>query len=645
MCGIFGVVIRPTSQLSTAKIRKAFETMAKLSESRGKDASGILAWSGGREIVLKSPSRVADILNSSSYSDLARVLDSTADSNEPIVLIGHTRMMTQGDRTCPENNQPVLMETTSVFHNGIIVNEDYVTDLLGADKRKHEVDTEVFGLLVQSYLQSGHGYEQAVKIANEQCEGANTYCCISSKESALTLTTTNGSMFYACDLQEMSLVFGSEPKVVETALNVLGSQIFQSAVKLESNETLYFQIENPQKIIARQIQTIIPNKPVREMGRFQPQTFELPVDWDRIANLRRCKNCILPSTFPGITFDANGICNKCNQGFSRKTLGIDSLIKVYEANVRKGMNNEILVPISGGRDSCYGLHYIKNVLGLPAIAYTYDWGFVTDRARRNISRMCGALGVEHILVAADIDLKRANVRRNVEAWMHKPELGMIPLFMAGDKHFFNYASQLRKERSTSLTVFSMNWFEQTGFKTGFAGVSDNSVHSKTHGLSNLNKFKLLGFYGRQLISNPRYLNSSISDSLSGFSSFYLGKMDYLQLFDYIEWDEHEINQTLRSRYAWESGDPNRSTWRVGDASAAFYNYIYLTAVGFTEFDTFRSNQIRAGQLSRESAFLTLRQDNDPNIEDFIEYCNLIDINPEVLAEKVRSLGPCSTRET
>lgn len=122
-------------------------------------------------------------------------------------------------------------------------------------------------------------------------------------------------------------------------------------------------------------------------------------------------------------------------------------------------------------------------------------------------------------------------------------------------------------------------------------------------------------------------------------------MDYLQLFDYIEWDEHEINQTLRSRYAWESGDPNRSTWRVGDASAAFYNYIYLTAVGFTEFDTFRSNQIRAGQLSRESAFLTLRQDNDPNIEDFIEYCNLIDINPEVLAEKVRSLGPCSTRET
>jgi hypothetical protein len=220
----------------------------------------------------------------------------------------------------------------------------------------------------------------------------------------------------------------------------------------------------------------------------------------------------------------------------------------------------------------------------------------------------------------------------------KPELGMIPLFMAGDKHFFKYASKLRLERNTALTVFSMNWYEQTGFKTGFAGVRDESVHTKTHGISNFNKLKLLRYYGGQLLTNSKYLNSSVKDSLSGFSSFYMSKMDYQQLFDYIDWDEGHINHVLKSEYEWESGNPNRSTWRVGDASAAFYNYVYLSAVGFTEFDTFRSNQIRAGQLSREAALLNLQRDNTPNISKFVDYCNLIDINPELLAQTIRGIG-------
>ena len=77
----------------------------------------------------------------------------------------------------------------------------------------------------------------------------------------------------------------------------------------------------------------------------------------------------------------------------------------------------LLVGVSGGRDSIYGLHYIKTVLGLNPVAYTYDWGMVTDLARRNVSRICGKLGIEHILVSADIPQKREYIRKNVDAWL------------------------------------------------------------------------------------------------------------------------------------------------------------------------------------------------------------------------------------
>ena len=34
---------------------------------------------------------------------------------------------------------------------------------------------------------------------------------------------------------------------------------------------------------------------------------------------------------------------------------------------------------------------------------------------------------------------KENIKKNIEAWLKKPDLGMIPIFMAGDKYFFYYA--------------------------------------------------------------------------------------------------------------------------------------------------------------------------------------------------------------
>ena len=72
------------------------------------------------------------------------------------------------------------------------------------------------------------------------------------------------------------------------------------------------------------------------------------------------------------------------------------------------MNNlgkKILVPFSGGRDSAYALNYLSENFDGEIISYTYDWGFVTKLARKNISRICGELKIENILVSADIDQK------------------------------------------------------------------------------------------------------------------------------------------------------------------------------------------------------------------------------------------------
>ena len=69
-------------------------------------------------------------------------------------------------------------------------------------------------------------------------------------------------------------------------------------------------------------------------------------------------------------------------------------------------------------------------------------GMVTDLGRRNISRMCSSLGVENIIIAADIELKRKNIRK-ICGVAQKPHLGMMALLTAGDKHFFRHVETVK----------------------------------------------------------------------------------------------------------------------------------------------------------------------------------------------------------
>ena len=51
-----------------------------------------------------------------------------------------------------------------------------------------------------------------------------------------------------------------------------------------------------------------------------------------------------------------------------------------------------------------------------------------------------------------------------------------------------------------------------------------------------------------------------------------------------------------------------------DDILSFYNYIYYTVAGFSEIDTFRSNQIREGLLSREEGLKMIEDEKNESIE-------------------------------
>jgi len=356
-------------------------------------------------------------------------------------------------------------------------------------------------------------------------------------------------------------------------------------------------------------------------------------DWYQLYTnnrLRRCSRCILPETMPFIDFDKKGVCNYCRVYKKVEPKGekvLEKIIARYRNNSKKP---DCVVGLSGGRDSSFGLHYVKNVLGMHPVAYTYDWGMTMPVAYRNQERMCNILGVKRIVIHANGQVKRDNIRKNIEAWLRKPDLGMVPLFMAGDKQVIYYARKTRQQTGVSLTFHCIgNRFEDAVFKMGFSNVYVESPMIFCH-ISLLNKIRIANYYLKQFFINPAYINKSLLDTLYGyFSLFFLRPRDNdIFLFHFIKWNEQEILSTLIKDYGWEHPSDTKATWRIDDGTSAFYNYIYMAVAGFTENDTFRSDQIREGLIDRIEALECVKEENKPRYETIEWYARQIgfDVN-------------------
>jgi predicted glutamine amidotransferase len=661
MCGIFGLITKNSSYLVNSHLNDFFDCLFKLSESRGKEAAGVAFLSDNQIKIYKKAVPASCFIKDKEYKELFKRLN---DEN-CFVAIGHARLVTNGSMEINYNNQPVIKDRIVGIHNGIIVNDSEIWRKFPLLKHEYEVDTEAIIALVGMFFKKNKTITKAVKNTFDIIKGSASIAFLFTDKKCLLLATNTGSLYYYFWPQEEFLIFASERNILKKFLTTnhlpLENQISHLRAKsgllidIENLKIKNFFFEKPEAPSFTEEFNIIPanfdiidlsskeNKISRTINKdFSlskiTSCFSLELDRVRkaIKSLRRCTKCILPETMPFIKFDENGVCNYC-RSYKKIELKdkqeMEDMLKKYRS---KNGEPDYLVSFSGGRDSCYGLHYIKNVLKMNPIAYSYDWGMITDLGRRNQARLCGKLGVEHILVSADIKKKRENIRENVIAWLKKPDLGMVPLFMAGDKHYFYYANKIMRENRIKINIMCENVLERTHFKHGFCGIAHRINDRPPYFLSLMDKIKIAFYYARQFIINPAYIQSSLFDSLRGYLSYYMIPHNYLYLYDYIKWDEKEIISTLIKEYDWETAADTKSTWRIGDGTASFYNYIYYVMAGFTENDTFRSNQIREGIIGREDALKIVEEENKPRYESIKWYCDTIGIDFEETLKIINS---------
>ena len=647
MCGIFGFSLgRSLSLTETSSVKKDIKNFVELSIKRGTDAFGININYDENNYIYKSNSNPKIAIKRKEYNKFIDEKLKLASSQKPFFnYFGQTRLVTNGSKFFYKNNQPVSLKRITGLHNGIIHFDDEKE--LDNSKKNYEsfqMKSDTVSFFEKLEKKTKESNESIIKFFMEfieEIDGTFSIAFMDLKEQILLISSNTGSLYYFHDIEKKIFVYASEKKILKNFIE--DSNFFDNhkkeikkiinksiALNYVTHEVELFDNFNFNKKI---------NISINENKSYDIITNEQE-DLKRLNSLKKCSKCILPETYPFIEFDKEGVCNYCNSYQKQKYLGEDKLEEILSKYRKDNNTPDCLVGLSGGRDSSYGLHILKKKYKMNPVAFSYDWGGGTATSRLNANILAGKLGVELIVRSADIEAKRRYVRQNIFAWLKDPHLGMLPIVQAGDKGFMDLGRTLLKDLNLDFSVQATGYqIEQREFFVGFTGIKQNLKNNQRLSSYTLaTKLKLFLWYSYRTLKNPAYINGALLDNFNGYLSSFIKKENSLHLYKYIEWNEKEIEDTLKNEYGWISDKSyGKNQWRMGDAQTSFNNFIYYHMAGFSEFDNFRSNQIREGLIDRSEALRLCEEDNKIKFDTLKNFSEIIGFNLDDVLSKISCL--------
>ncbi len=254
MCAIFGLI--DYKKVFSAAQRECFiNVLATECEIRGTDATGFAFNSGGKLRIYKRPVAAHELS-----------LRLSEDAN---VILGHTRMATQGDQKFNYNNHPFFGKVRNtkfaLAHNGIIYNDDKLRKDLQISESYIETDSYV---AVQMIEKSGELSEKSLAKMVEKINGPFVFTVLDENNNSYFIRGDNPLALY--HFKEGFYVYASTDMILENALIELGlNNLPFKEIENECGDVL--KIDSDGNISRSTFQSYIyPNYPYEWQGYFMP---------------------------------------------------------------------------------------------------------------------------------------------------------------------------------------------------------------------------------------------------------------------------------------------------------------------------------------------------------------------------------------
>jgi N-acetyl sugar amidotransferase len=337
--------------------------------------------------------------------------------------------------------------------------------------------------------------------------------------------------------------------------------------------------------------------------------------------MKRCSKCNLPETHETITFDADGVCNICNQhAFKRTSIDWTQRKKDLDAIVAqyRGRNAyDCLVPFSGGKDSTWTLYYLVKEYGLKPLVVRFDHGFLRPNLEENVKRTVRRLGVDILTFTPN--------------WKVVQKLMLQSFLEKGDfcwhchSGIFAYPMRVAVEKNIPLILWGEPSAEYTAYYDYEQSeeVDEKRFNRSTNlGITSDDMFVRLGGDIDSRDLEP-YAYPPVSDLRRiGYRSLCLGS--------YIPWDVKRQADTIQRELGWqgdrvENVPPGYNYEKIECYMQGVRDYIKFIKRGYSRPSHLVAIDVRNGRITQEEGERLVKEyegRRPPSLDLFLEFVGL-----------------------
>lgn len=330
-----------------------------------------------------------------------------------------------------------------------------------------------------------------------------------------------------------------------------------------------------------------------------------------------CRNCLIPSTRPNVSFDKFNICSQCRNYKSKLQINWQykkrEFVELIKKIKKKKKLYDCVIPVSGGKDSTWQV--IKCLqLGLKPLCVTWKTIFRTKIGEQNLKNLIN-LGVDHI----DWTMNPKIEKKFIYKTFLTSGSTALPMHYA----IFSIPLNVAYNFDIPLVV----WGENSAVEYGNSSLADsqkfNKEWLKKYGVNNNTA---LSFWQSKLkkIDLRAYQSPS-------FKKIRRKNINIVFLGDYFKWDPLNSYNVAKKRGFLKIKKPITGSYNfadIDDDTISIHHWLKWYKFGFTrEFDNF-SIEIRSGRMSRKEAITKLKKLNfyTPPTLSIKKFCKYLEID-------------------
>lgn len=327
------------------------------------------------------------------------------------------------------------------------------------------------------------------------------------------------------------------------------------------------------------------------------------------VDMEYCARCLYPANAkPTIALDDEGVCSGCRYHESRGQLEIpweereEMLLYILDearsTAEKRGNSHDCIIPVGGGKDSCFQVWLMKEKYGMNPLLVTYNHLFNTPAGNRNLANLVEKSGCDHLRYSAGPDAVRKISRYMLEKvgdlnWHYHAGIRTlpfqvavkydIPLIVWGEHGFGELTGVVTLEDFVEFTKWTRKEHDMRGYEphdlVGHGGITVNDIGPYVYPSDDeIERTDVRGIF----LSNHVYWNAKRHAQL---------------MID--EWDFAPVTYERERSFNLHA--------RIEDHANDVHDYLKYLKFGYGRATDDASMEIRHGRMSREEGLEMVRR--------------------------------------